>query len=90
MNTNYITVKTSMGYVSAEENKGKIYSIKFLKRKIKKTNNKILLDFKKNLFDFFSKKTKKFNISCKIFGNINQKRVWNEIIKIKYEYRIVY
>ena len=84
MNTNYITVKTSMGYVSAEENKGKIYSIKFLKRKIKKTNNKILLDFKKNLFDFFSKKTKKLNISCKIFGNINQKRVWNEIIKIKY------
>ena len=50
MNTNYITVKTSMGYISAEENKGKIYSIKFLKRKIKKTNNKILLDFKKNLF----------------------------------------
>ena len=84
MNTNYITVKTSMGYISAEENKGKIYSIKFLKRKIKKTNNKILLDFKKNLFNFFSKKTKKLNISCKIFGNINQKRVWNEIIKIKY------
>ena len=45
MNTNYITVKTSMCYVSAEENKGKIYSIKFLKRKIKITNNKILLYF---------------------------------------------
>ena len=47
-----ISVKTELGWISAFENKGKIFKIKFGKVK-KQSQSKILRSFKKNLLKFF-------------------------------------
>ena len=77
-----ISIKTKVGWISAFENKGKIFRIKFCRLKRQK-KSKILQKFKKNILKFFNKKT--FNIATphKIKGNIVQKKVWNELKKIK-------
>ena len=77
-----ISIKTKVGWISAFENKGKIFRIKFGRLKRQK-KSKILQKFKKNILKFFNKKT--FNIATphKIKGNIVQKKVWNELKKIK-------
>ena len=50
-----ISIKTALGWISAFENNGKIFEIKF--GKIKKQNrSKILNVFRKNLLKFFDKK----------------------------------
>ena len=51
---NKISVKTELGWISAFENEGKIFKIKFGKEK-KQFQSKILINYKKNLLKFFSK-----------------------------------
>ena len=51
-----ISVKTKLGWISAFENKGKIFKIKFGKVK-KQYKSQILKKFKKNLIKFFKKRT---------------------------------
>jgi methylated-DNA-[protein]-cysteine S-methyltransferase len=77
-----ISTKTRFGWISAYENEGKIFKVQFGKLK-KQKNSKILKLFKKNLFRFFNKKTKKIEIPHQIEGNEIQKKVWNELKKIK-------
>jgi len=81
--TKAISFKTKFGWISALENKGKITKIKFGKLH-KKTQSIILNKFKRNIKIFFSKKIKKLDIPYEIKGNHTQKRVWNELKKIKY------
>ena len=50
-----ISIKTQFGWISAYENKGKIFKIKFGKLK-KQTKNKLLENFRSNLLKFFKKK----------------------------------
>ena len=45
---------------------------------------KLSIFFKKAIKIFFSKKIKKLDIPYEIKGNHTQKRVWNELKKIKY------
>ena len=75
--------KTSFGFISIQEEKGRIISIGF-----KKSNNispnKLLFRLKKNINEFFKKNIKKINGPTGIVGNKNQKKVWQEIKKIKY------
>ena len=50
-----MSIKTKIGWVSAFENEGKIFKIKFGKVK-KQKRSKVLNDFSKNLLYFFNKK----------------------------------
>ena len=77
-----ISIKTKFGWVSAYENKGKIFKIEFKKIK-KQKNSAILLKFKKKLLKFFNKKIKNIDVPHIIKGNKIQKKVWNELKKIK-------
>ena len=71
-----------MGWVSAFENKGKIFKVKFGKAK-KQSQSKVLKNFKKNLLTFFKKKTPYIKSPYKIQGNQIQKKIWIELKKIK-------
>ena len=78
-----ISFNSKFGWISAFEEKGKITGIKF--SKTKNTGQSSILDhFKNNLNNFFSKKTKRIKAPCKIDGNLLQKKIWNELKKIKY------
>ena len=52
---NQISTKTRFGWISAFENQGKIFKIKFCRLK-KQTKSKILENFKKKLLKFFERK----------------------------------
>ena len=77
-----ISIKTKMGWISAFENKGKIFKVKFGKAK-KQSQSKVLKNFKKNLLTFFKKKTLNIKSPYKIQGNQIQKKIWIELRKIK-------
>ena len=80
--TQQISFNTRVGWISAFENKGKIFRIKFGKLK-KQNESKILKKFKKNLLKFFDKKTTDIKIPYKLSGNKIQKKIWLELKKIK-------
>ena len=71
-----------MGWVSAFENNGKIFEIKFGKVK-KQQLSKILLIFQKEIFKFFNKKSIDIKVPYKMEGNQIQKRIWTDLKKIK-------
>ena len=77
-----ISIKTKLGWVSAFENNGKIFKIKFGKVK-KQSQSKILKNFKKNLIKFFKKRTLNIKAPYKIQGSQIQKKVWSELRKIR-------
>ena len=78
---NKISIKTKLGWISAFEDKGKIFKIKFGKIK-KQTKSKVLKRFKKSLFEFFDKKSIHIKSPYKIRGNLAQKKIWTELKKI--------
>ena len=80
--TRQISINTRMGWISAFENEGKIFRIKFGKLK-KQKKSKILQNFKKNVLRFFNKKISNIKIPHKIYGNRIQKKIWSELKKIK-------
>ena len=84
-----ISIKTKFGWLTVFENKGKIFKIKFRKEN-KQSKSKILINFKKNLLKFFSKKTQRIRAPHKIEGNKIQKQVWKELNKIKPGYTKTY
>ena len=59
---NQISTKTRLGWVSAFENQGKIFKIKFGRLK-KQTKSKTLEIFSKKLLKFFNKKNSKYRSS---------------------------
>ena len=77
-----ITFNTKVGWVSAFENEGKIFKVKFGRLR-KQKESKILKKFRKNLLQFFNKKTSNIKIPHKIKGNQIQKKIWSELKKIK-------
>jgi len=77
-----ITFNTKVGWVSAFENEGKIFKVKF-GRLGEQKKSKILKKFKKNLLKFFNKKVSHIKIPHKVKGNQIQKKVWSELKKIK-------
>ena len=79
---NQISIKTKFGWISAFEKHGKIFKINFSRLK-KQKKSKILENFKKKLAQFFDKKITKINTPHKIVGNKIQKKIWNELKKIK-------
>jgi len=79
---NQISTKTRFGWITAFENHGKIFKIKFGRLK-KQTKSKILTNFKKILLKFFDKKISIIKTPHEMIGNKIQKKVWNELKKIK-------
>jgi methylated-DNA-[protein]-cysteine S-methyltransferase len=77
-----ITFNTKVGWISAFENDGKIFKVKFGRLK-KQKKSQILKKFRKNLLQFFNKKTSNIKIPHKIKGNQIQKKIWSELKKIK-------
>ena len=83
-----ISIKTKFGWISAYENRGKIFKIKFGKLN-KQKKSKILEIFKTRLLDSFKKKTQ-IRIPYKLEGNKIQNKVWGELKKIKIGYTSTY
>jgi len=77
-----ISIKTEFGWLSAYERGGKIFKIKFGKEK-KQIKSIILKNYKKNLLRFLNKNISFIKAPYKIEGNKIQKKVWNELKKIK-------
>ena len=77
-----ISVKTELGWISAFENNGKIFEVKFGKHK-NKSVSKNLKRFRNNLINFLNRKNNAFVSDFLIEGNIIQKQVWKELTRIK-------
>ena len=78
-----ISIKTKFGWISAFEQNNKIYKVKFGKCKNKSTSNN-LKKFKSSLNNFLTKKNKFLKFNTLVVGNSIQKKVWNELKKIKF------
>ena len=80
---NTISFKSKFGWISASEKNNKILSVSFAK-----SNNRgksILLNkLKKNMINYFFKKTKKINPNILLEGSKLQIKIWKELIKIPY------
>ena len=80
---NTISFKSKFGWVSASEKNNKILSVSFAK-----SNNRgksvLLNKLKKNLINYFFKKTKKINPNILLEGSKLQIKIWKELIKIPY------
>ena len=80
---NNISFKSKFGWISASEKNNEILSVSFAKSKNR--GKSILLNkLKKNLDNYFSKKTKKINSNILLEGSNLQIRIWKELIKIPY------
>ena len=79
---NSLSFKTSFGWISAFEEKGKIVRIKFGRHK-NKNISKNLKSLKIKINNFFSKKNSFIKSNFLIKGNPIQKKVWRELTKIK-------
>ena len=79
---NQISTKTRFGWISAFERRGKIFKIKFGRLK-KQTKSKTLKNFKKKLLKFFDKKISNIKTPHEMVGNQIQKKIWNQLKKIK-------
>ena len=79
---NQISTKTRLGWISAFENQGKIFKIKFGRLK-KQNKSKTLEIFSKKLLKFFNKKIANIEVPHEMIGNQIQKKIWNELKKIK-------
>jgi len=77
-----ISIKTELGWISAFENGGEIFKIKFGKVK-KQSHSQVLKNFKKNLIKFFDKKTLNIKAPYNIQGSQIQKKVWYELRRIR-------
>ena len=80
---NKLSFKTSIGWISLSEKNNLITSVKFGKEK-NKGKNAILYKLKKQILEFTIGKRKKFSIKLNIEGTILQKKIWKQLINIKY------
>ena len=80
---NNISFKSKFGWISASEKNNIILSVSFAKSKNR--GKSILLNkLKKNLVNYFSKKTKKIHSNILMEGSNLQINIWKELIKIPY------
>ena len=80
---NTISFKSKFGWISASEKNNNILSVSFAKSKNR--GKSILLNkLKKNLNNYFSRKTKKINSNILMKGSNLQIKIWKELIKIPY------
>ena len=78
-----ISVKTKFGWISAFEENGKIFKVKFGKHKNKSTS-KNLKNFTTSLNNFLKGKSKSIKSNFLVRGSSIQKKVWRELKNIKF------
>ena len=78
-----ISVKTKFGWISAFEENGKIFKVKFGKHK-NKSASKNLKNFTTSLNKFLQGKSKSIKSNFLVKGNSIQKKVWEELKNIKF------
>ena len=78
-----ISIRTKFGWISAFEENDRIVRVKFGKYKNKSINNN-LRKFKKNLNAFIKRKNRYINSNFLTKGTVIQKKIWNELKKIKF------
>ena len=76
--------KSSLANILIQEKNRQIIGIKFTKRKIKNTNNPYLLKTRIQILEYLKYKRKTFNLKINPVGTVFQKRVWEELEKVKY------
>ena len=77
-----ISIKTKLGWISAFENEGRIFKIKFGKVQTQ-SQSRVLKNFEQNLLKFFRKASPNIKVPYKVEGNQAQRKVWSELKKIK-------
>ena len=80
---NAICFSTKFGWITATEQKNKITSIRFKKSSKQGKTSFLLNKLKSDINLFFKGETKLINLTLKIEGKMVQKKIWNEIRKIK-------
>ena len=80
---NNISFKSKFGWISASEKNNIILSVSFAKSK-DRGKSILLSKLKKNLNNYFSRKTKKINSNILLKGSNLQIKIWKELIKIPY------
>ena len=78
-----ISIKTKFGWITAFEEKDKIFKVKFGRYKNKFVNSN-LKKFKNNLIDFLKGKNRFIKSNFLIQGNAIQRKIWKELKKIKF------
>ena len=76
--------KTSLANISVKEKNGCIIGVEFTKRKLKNTSNKLLLNAKKQICEYFQGKRKSFTLKVNPMGTVFQRKVWGKLQLIKY------
>ena len=80
---NAICFSTKFGWITATEQKNKVTSIHFKKSSKQGKTSFLLNKLKSDINLFFKGKMKLINLPLKIEGSSIQKKVWNELRKIK-------
>ena len=89
----YITsnLKTELGYFTLKSINKKITYFYPSNDKIEKINNNHLhINFLKTLNNYFLKESFSFRYQLKLIGTVFEKKVWQEISKIKYGQTVTY
>ena len=79
---NSLSFKTKFTWITIFEEKDKSIMIKF-EKSMNNSKNMNLIKLKREINKFFNKKTKKIKSKFCIRGNAIQKKVWNELKKIR-------
>ena len=66
------------------EKDDEIIHASFTRKKLKKTSNPTLLNAKKEIIEYFKGVRKRFTIRINPNGTVYQKKVWQELLQIKY------
>ena len=80
---NTLSFNSSIGWIAISEENNLITSIKFGKKK-NRGKSQVLTKLKKQILEFIKGKRKKFSIELNIEGTISQKKIWKQLINIKY------
>ena len=80
---NTICFSTKFGWITATEQKNKVTSIRFKKSSKQRKTSFLLNKLKRDINLFFKGEMELINLPLKIEGNSIQKKVWNELRKIK-------
>ena len=80
---NAICFSTKFGWITATEQKNKVTSIRFKKSSKQRKTSFLLNKLKRDINLFFKGEMELINLPLKIEGNSIQKKIWNELRKIK-------
>ena len=76
--------KTPLAHMLLYEKDGEIIHASFTRKRLKRTSNPTLLHAQKEIIEYFEGLRKRFTIKINPHGTVYQKKVWRELLQIKY------